>query len=355
MVASLPRRLSDGWRKSRDQVLARLKNIEGGEDIRQQVLRAIEKVKHLVSILSPRALVSDWFRREWTHARMVGRKVSPVLADPNIGRSDLPDWIRRAEVYDISEPERWKMLVQVLSGPGETRRVPYMSGTLPDPFVERPTEYEALKKAVLSAQTDKAIAVTTALRGAGGYGKTTLANKLCHDPDVRFEFTDGILRVEIGKERDDFTGLILDLIEKLDPEKRRPGFQDIQTASDYLGELISQARLLLVIDDVRREAQLRPFLKGGPSCVRLVTTRLPQVLPPSARPIQVDRMEEKEAYRLISANLPTADPAVQLHLRALAKELGYWAQMLSVANGWMLGRVAAGEPLETPLTVRAAS
>src|SRR5215475_7871547 len=115
-----------------------LKSIEGGEDIRPQVLRAIETVKHLVLILSRCALESEWVKREWTHARMVGRKVSPVLADPTIRRSDLPGWIRRADVYDIAEPERWDMLVQVLKGPGETRRVPYMAGDLTEDFVPRP-------------------------------------------------------------------------------------------------------------------------------------------------------------------------------------------------------------------------
>jgi hypothetical protein len=34
------------------------------------------------------------------------------------------------------------------------------------------------------------------LHGAGGYGKTILVNYLCRDPDVRFEFSDGIVRVE---------------------------------------------------------------------------------------------------------------------------------------------------------------
>ena len=51
------------------------------------------------------------------------------------------------------------------------------------------------------------------------------------------------------------------------------------TASEHLGEVIGESRLLLVIDDVWREAQLRPFLRGGPNCVRLVTTRLPHVFP----------------------------------------------------------------------------
>ena len=182
-----------------------------GEDIRPQVLRAIKRVKHLVLILSRRALASDWVKREWTHARMVGRKVSPILADQTIRPSDLPSWIRRTDVYDVTEPERWEMLVQVLKRPGETRRVPYMAGDVSPEFVERPAEYAKLKGAVLSAGADKAVAVTTALQGAGGYGKTTLANMLCRDPDVRFEFTDGILRVEIGKERDDATGLVVDL------------------------------------------------------------------------------------------------------------------------------------------------
>jgi hypothetical protein len=281
-----------------------LKSVEGGEDIRPQVLRAIEKVKHLVLILSRRALESDWVKREWTHARMVGRKVSPVLADPAIKRSHLPNWIRRADVYDISEPDRWRMLVRVLEGPGETRRVPYMSGELPDDFVLRPEEYGRLKEAVLSAGSDATIGITTALQGAGGYGKTALANALCRDPDDRFEFTDGILRVEIGKERNHVTGLIVDLIEKLDPNARRPGFQDVETAAEHLGELIGEARLLLVIDDVWRESQLRPSLRGGPNCVRLVTTRLPHVLPKTYKAIDVDEMRAEEALSLISSNLP---------------------------------------------------
>jgi WD40 repeat protein len=324
-----------------------LESIEGGEDILPQVLRAIEDAKHLVLILTPRALRSDWVKREWTHARMVGRKVSPVLADPTLKPDDLPGWIRRTDVYDISEPERWTRLVRVLEGPGDTRHVPYMSGDLPEDFVPRPIEYAALKQAVLTTQSGTAVGITTALRGAGGYGKTVLANALCHDPEVRFEFSDGILRVEIGKERDDVTGLVVDLIEKLDPEGKRPGFQDVVTASEHLAELIGEARLLIAIDDVWREAQLRPFLRGGKNCVRLVTTRLPQVLPRSAVPIPIDEMRAAEAADLIRAGLPYVGNLVaRRSLAALADRLGNWAQMLSIANGWIRSRVQQGEALE---------
>ncbi len=101
-----------------------------------------------------------------------------------------------------------------------------------------------------------------------------------------------------------------------------------------------------MIDDVWREAQLRPFLRGGPNCARLVTTRLPQVLPAGHTPIVIDAMQDAEALQLIAASLPDTDrPATQLHLAALADRLGNWAQMLGIANGWMRERVAQGEPI----------
>jgi hypothetical protein len=199
---------------------------------------------------------------------------------------------------------------------------------------------------VLAQIPNRTLALTTALLGAGGYGKTTLANALCRDDDVRFEFSDGILRVDIGKERSDVTSLVADLIEKLDPDGKRPGYADVVTASEHLGELLGESRLLLVIDDVWREAQLKPFLRSGPNCVRLVTTRLPGVLPAESVSVAIDEMRAVEAASVMSAHLPGADqPTSALRLAALTKRLGFWAQMLAIANGWLRERVARGEPL----------
>jgi hypothetical protein len=343
----------EGIRSWRD-----LKSMEAG-DIRRQVLRAIEDAKHSVLILSRRALTSDWIKREWSHARMMGKRVAPILADPALKRVDLPPWMRREEVFDIDlardrDEERWKALVLVLRGDGQTKRAPYMPGDCPADFVPRPAEYAALKAAMLAEAPEKTVALTTALRGAGGYGKTTLANYLCRDPDVRFEFSDGIVRVEIGKERNNVTGLLSDLIEKLDPEGKRPGFTDVVTASEHLGELIGEARLLLVIDDVWREAQLRPFLRGGPNCVRLMTTRLPYVLKAVQHTeVLIDEMRAAEAARLIAMNLPvTGEPRVTARLSNLAERLGdlaerlgNWPQMLAIANGWLRDRVDKRERL----------
>ncbi len=326
-----------------------MKSVEGGENIRHQVLRAIEEVEHFVLILSQGALDSDWVKREWKHARSTGTKISPILGTPELRTSKLPRWMQRVDVYGISEPERWAKLIAVLRGPGETLRVPYMKGHISDTFVPRPVEYCILRDAVLAKpQGDDrgaTIALTAALVGAGGYGKTTLANALCRDDEVQAEFTDGIIRVEVGKERDDVRGLIVDVIEKLDLKGRRPGFEDVNVASEHLAELIGERRLLLVIDDVWREKQLRPFLLGGPSCVRLVTTRKPNLLPEGAQRVGVDEMRADEAAKLIAYNLSVDHHSVTQRLAGLARRFKGWAQMLEIANGWMRSRVRDGEPL----------
>lgn len=325
----------------------------GPGDIRPQVLRAIKESKHLVLILSRRACVSDWIKREWSHARFIGIKVSPVLADPTLTRADLPAWMTREEVFDIDPArdrnnERWNALLLALRGNGQVKRVPYMPGDVPATYVPRPTEFTTLKTAILAETPDRSsgqtVGLTTALRGAGGYGKTTLANAICRDPDIRFEFSDGVLRVEIGKERNDVTPLLSDLIEKLDPDGKRPGFADPVTASEHLGELLGESRLLLVVDDVWRETQLRPFLRGGPNCVRLVTTRVANALPPDARLVEVDELRPAESASLLAKDLPT-DPATTHRLATFAQKLGHWAQILAIANAWLRDRVRQGEPL----------
>ena len=65
--------------------------------------------------------------------------------------------------------------------------------------VARPELAEALVAAVLSDEA-AAVGVTTGLVGAGGFGKTTLARMVAHDPRVRREFRDGVVWVTVGED-----------------------------------------------------------------------------------------------------------------------------------------------------------
>jgi len=49
----------------------------------------------------------------------------------------------------------------------------------------------------LNQQGSQTTAIATALRGVGGFGKTTLA--LCHDTEIQVAFPDGILQVELDE------------------------------------------------------------------------------------------------------------------------------------------------------------
>ena len=64
---------------------------------------------------------------------------------------------------------------------------------MPEEFVPRPAEFTHLLGHLLDANWQKTVAITTALEGAGGFGKTMLAIALCHCDDVITAFDDGIL------------------------------------------------------------------------------------------------------------------------------------------------------------------
>lgn len=221
------------------------------------------------------------------------------------------------------------------------RRPYYMTGDINGHFVARPREYEKAKAAILTG--DRAIALTTALRGAGGFGKTMLADALCLDPDIRREFTGGIWRVELGKDLNDVTGRIESLIAFVSPENRPIGNFDSSIAADVMAHVIGDERILLVIDDVWRESQLRPFLRGGPNCVRLVTTRMPDALPQSHVSILIDEMPMEQALKILGADIPINASEDRYRLQALAKQLGFWPQMLTIANSWITRRIRQGE------------
>jgi hypothetical protein len=199
------------------------------------------------------------------------------------------------------------------------------------------------------------VAITAALRGAGGYGKTALANALCHDSDIQDAFSDGILRVTLGERPDDLVGKIADLVEIL--TAARPGFRTIDAAKVALADSLDDRRCLLVIDDAWRIQDLLPFLHRGPKdqTTRLITTRDDGILPREARRIPVDAMTVSEAQELLSRGLSAPIAAgLRPRLATLAGRLGEWPLLLGFANGTMGARIARGASPADALALRGA-
>ncbi|HEV2765378.1 MAG TPA: TIR domain-containing protein, partial [Pyrinomonadaceae bacterium] len=324
--------------------------MEGGHDWWLQITAALDAAEFLALVMTPEAARSEMARREWRYARRQGVCVYPVKGPGGVDFGALPRWMRDAHFYDLGAlkdgregPEWAKFLGDIRKG-CRTPRVPFMVEDLPRDFVARPGEYEQLLSLLLDRQREEPVAITAALRGAGGYGKTTLARALCHDERVQEAFNEGVLWVTLGENPGDLTRLVEDLIYTLGGE--RPGFADLNAATARLVELLADRDVLIVVDDVWNAAHLRPFVQGGPRCARLITTRDLDTLPKHARRVDVDAMRQDEAVALLGAGLPGGSEA---DLRELAARLGEWPLLLSLAGGALRDRVGAGQTLAAAL------
>jgi NB-ARC domain/TIR domain/WD domain, G-beta repeat len=321
--------------------------MEGGRDWWQQIIEALNKVEFMVLVMTPAAMLSETVRKEWRYARQQGVCVYPVKGEPDLDFNSMPHWMRSAHFYDTKD--EWQKLVNDLNTRCQQARVPFMVEDLPADYVPRPQEFGALIDKLLDQRREEPVAITAALRGAGGYGKTTMARAICHDERIQQAFDDGILWVTLGENPGNLVGKVEDLIYLLSHE--RPGFTGIEAAGARLAELLAERDILLVVDDVWDGLHLKPFLQGGKRCARLVTTRNEEVLPANAQSLIVDAMQPDEAVQLLSSGLHTgAFNATDMQaLRALVARLGEWALLLKLANGVLRDRVGRGEALSNAL------
>jgi WD40 repeat protein len=305
--------------------------MEGGRDWWLQITEALDQVEFMALVITPNALKSYTVRQEWRYARQRGVCIYPIKGTPDIDFNSLPRWMRDAHFYDLDH--EWQKFVNDLKTRCQTRRVPFMVEDLPEGFVERPGEFDQLLNRLLDEHREEPVAITAALRGAGGYGKTTLAKALCHNEQIQDAFDDGILWVTLGETPGDLTGRVEDLIVTLGDE--RPGFTALDAAVNRLKELLADRDILIVIDDVWDRAHLNPFIQGGPRCARLITTRNFDTVPAGAARVRVDAMQQDEATALLAAGLDQFDlndrPS-QRELRELASRLGEWPLLLRLVN-----------------------
>ena len=318
--------------------------LEGGQDWWSQIENALrsKELQHFVLVVTAAALESGVVKQEIRLARQEGKSVSPVRGPGVVDLNKLPRWL--GHVYDLDLPEQKTALIAKLRRDAEPRRAPMMAPELPSDFIARPAEFDALKARLLDPEGDPVVGVTAALRGAGGYGKTTLAKALARDPDIQDAYFDGILWAELGEKPGQLIAVVSDLVTSLSGE--RPHLETLNAAAAKLGETLGDRRILMVIDDAWREQDLRPFLQGGRHCVRLVTTRIDSVLPQDAVRQKVDAMQGGEALALLANGLPPG-PATRerASLQKLAARLGEWAILIKIVNGFLRNRVSGGEPL----------
>src|SRR5215831_11367732 len=123
--------------------------MEGGVGWWKQITEALDQVEFLLMIITPGAMASE------------------------VDFALLPPWMRKVHCYDLER--EWPSFVGFLRSARKDNRVPFMAPDLREDFIERPAELEALLAVLLDRDRTGPLAITTALQGAGGFGKTTLA------------------------------------------------------------------------------------------------------------------------------------------------------------------------------------
>lgn len=311
--------------------------LEGGIGWWNQIEQELDRAEFLLLVMTPACLRSENTRREWHAARQRGVCVYPIkgVPDAQLDYASLPNWMRKASFVDPQA--EWPRLVAHLRRGCMPVRVPFMAPPLPPQYVAREAITEAVLASLLTPDGLDPAPGVTALRGPGGFGKTSLAAAVCHDDRTLGAFDDGVLWVTLGQS----PALLAELVKLYAAlTGERPGFVDVDDASRELALKLENRNCLIVIDDAWNVAHVRPFLHGR-GCAHLITTRKFEIAL-EARRIDVHPMTPDEAEQLVRVR--SSAPADQhAALRSLATRLHGWPLPIKLAASAIRQRVERGE------------
>ncbi|MFE0179035.1 BTAD domain-containing putative transcriptional regulator [Streptomyces sp. NPDC059002] len=172
-----------------------------------------------------------------------------------------------------------------------------LPATVPD-FTGRKSFVAELSD-ILSTAEGRVMAVS-ALAGIGGVGKTTLAVHVAHV--ARTHFPDGQLYVDLqgagsrAAEPETVLGAFLRALGTADSAIP----DSLEERAALYRSVLDGRRVLVLLDNARDAAQVRPLLPGMEGCAALVTSRVRMVDLAGAHLVDLDVMSPEEALQLFT-------------------------------------------------------
>jgi DNA-binding SARP family transcriptional activator len=175
-------------------------------------------------------------------------------------------------------------------------------------FAGREAELKALNELLDQSEESGTTVVITAIGGTAGVGKTTLAVHWAHQ--IASRFTDGQLYVNLRGY--DPAGApvtpaeaIRGFLDGLEvPPERIPASLDAQAG--LYRTLTASRSMLILLDNARDPAQVRPLLPGNANSVVIITSRSSLVgltATDDAHPVPLDLLTDDEARQLLVRRL----------------------------------------------------
>ncbi|MQY13985.1 hypothetical protein SRB5_41450 [Streptomyces sp. RB5] len=245
-----------------------------------------------------------------------------------------------ADGLGLAEAEREQLLAAARAG-RDRAYAPAGAHSFPrgiDDFTGRGPEVARLTGwARETARTGPAVMV---ISGPPGAGKTTLALQTARE--VADAFPDGQLVVDLRGTDDappEPAELVLEILRALQAADRDLVRAGPQGQPELYRKLLADRRFLLVLDNARDEAQVRPLLPGaGPGMV-LVTSRRMLTGLDAVRRLPLGELAPAESTAfltgLIGADRAGADPAA---VAEVADRCGHLPLALRVAGNWLATR-----------------
>jgi DNA-binding SARP family transcriptional activator/tetratricopeptide (TPR) repeat protein len=307
-------RVEAGLRLGRHrELVAELRGLAGGEPLREGLhghlmlalyrcgrqAEALDVFRSIDQRLRGELGISAGPELQQLHQRIL--TADPSLTDGQASGLDIP---------------RERAVASSAAGPSEPLVVPrQLPGAVPH-FIGRADELKALASLLEDGGKVPGTAVITALGGMGGVGKTALAVYWAHQ--VAAAFPDGQLYVDLRGFSPDTVPVapaeaVCGFLEALGvPSSRVPASAEAQYA--LYRSLIADKRLLVVLDNARDAAQVRPLLPGTTSCVTLVTSRrrlTSLAAAEGAHIVDLDVFDPLDARELLSRRLGTRPSEAQ--------------------------------------------
>ncbi|MFE3327815.1 BTAD domain-containing putative transcriptional regulator [Streptomyces sp. NPDC059176] len=182
------------------------------------------------------------------------------------------------------------------ASPGITKPA-QLPATVPD-FTGRKSFVRELSEQLGTAEGS--VMAVSALAGIGGVGKTTLAVHVAHA--ARPQFPDGQLYVDLqgaGPRPGEPETVLGAFLRALGTEDTAIPDSLDERAALYRSTLDGR-RVLVLLDNARDAAQVRPLLPGTAGCAALVTSRIRMVDLAGAHLVDLDVMSPDEALQLFT-------------------------------------------------------